>query len=106
MDITVQELKERLDAGTAPVMVDVREPFEWQMQHLPGVIKMSLGTLPVRTDELKEYRDQEIVLICRSGGRSSRATEFMRSQGFDKARNLIGGMLTWKAQIDPTFNVE
>lgn len=105
-DITVKELKERLDAGTAPVMIDVREQFEWDRQHLPGVHKISLGVLPTQLMELGALKDQEVVLICRSGGRSGRATAFLRQQGFANARNLIGGMLAWKEEIDETFDVD
>ncbi|MDX1909612.1 MAG: rhodanese-like domain-containing protein [Bacteroidia bacterium] len=106
MDITVQELKERMEAGTLPVMIDVREPSEWDRQHLDGIRKISLGSLPAFLPELTDLKDQEVVLVCRSGGRSGRATEFMRQQGFAHVRNLTGGMLAWKAQIDPTFDVE
>lgn len=105
-DITVKELKERLDAGTAPVMIDVREQFEWDRQHLAGVKKISLGVLPGQLTELEALKDQEVVLICRSGGRSGRATAFMRQQGFAQARNLTGGMLAWKEEIDASFDVD
>ncbi len=106
MDISVQELKERIDQGDAPLMIDVREPHEWEMQHLDGVQKISLGTLPYKIQDIEEMRDQEVVMICRSGGRSGRATQFLAQQGFTKVRNLTGGMLAWKANIDPDFNVE
>lgn len=107
MDITVKELKERIDQGTAPVMIDVREPYEWENQHLPGVRKISLGTIPAFLPDLtSELKDQEVVMICRSGGRSGRATQFLANQGFSNVRNLQGGMLAWKAEIDPAFNVE
>lgn len=105
-DITVSELKERIDAGTAPTMIDVREPFEWDMQHLAGVEKISMGDIPAKLPELEPLKDQEVVLICRSGGRSGRITQFLQQQGFSKARNLIGGMKAWKAEIDPDFHVE
>jgi len=107
MDITVNELKERIDNGTAPIMIDVREPFEWQMDHLPQVEKISLRDLanPTTLDKMAGRKEMEIVLICRSGGRSGRATNFLKSKGFVKARNLKGGMLAWKTYIDPKFNV-
>ena len=107
-DITVRELKERIDAGTAPVMIDVREPHEWNAQHLEGVEKISLGMLaaPEIQDQIKAYGDKEVVFICRSGGRSGQATQFARQRfGLTNARNLIGGMLAWKADVDNTFNV-
>jgi rhodanese-related sulfurtransferase len=107
MEITVQELKRRIDEGTTPVLIDVREPHEWDMDHLPQVKKISLGDIPVKlNDELAEFKDQEMVMICRSGGRSGRATMFLAQQGFTKVRNLTGGMLAWKTYIDPTFNVQ
>ena len=107
MEISVKELKERIDAGTAPVMVDVREPHEWDRQHLDGVKKISLGTLPVKLqEELGELKEQEVVMICRSGGRSGRATAFLQQQGFSKVLNLTGGMLAWKKEIDPSFDVD
>lgn len=105
-DISVQELKERIDAGTAPVMIDVREAHEWEMQHLPEVRKISLGTIPAQVQDLAELKDQEVVMICRSGGRSGRATGFLASQGFTNVRNLTGGMLAWKEHIDSSFNVQ
>lgn len=106
MDISARELKERIDAGTTPIMIDVREPHEWEMQHLDGVHKISLGDLPTQLNELAQYKDQEVVLICRSGGRSGRATAFLQQQGFSNARNLLGGMIGWKAEIDASFSVE
>lgn len=106
MDISVQELKERIDKGEAPIMIDVREPHEWEMQHLDGVQKISLGTLPYKIQDIEDLKEKEVVMICRSGGRSGRATQFLAQQGFTNVRNLTGGMLAWKANIDNTFNVE
>ena len=106
MDITVNELKQRIDEGTAPVMIDVRNPDEWARQHLEGVEKISLGTIPAKLPDMTDWKDQEVVMICRSGGRSGRATAFLAQQGFSNVRNLTGGMLAWKAEIDPTFDVD
>lgn len=87
-------------------MIDVRESHEWDRQHLDGVEKISLGTIPARLPDLEQWKEKEVVLICRSGGRSGRATAFLRQQGFANARNLSGGMLAWKAEIDPSFDVD
>ncbi|RMG22682.1 MAG: rhodanese-like domain-containing protein [Bacteroidetes bacterium] len=106
MDITVSELKRRIDEDDVPVMIDVREPHEWEMQHLPQARKISLAEIPRYLDELQAVKHREIVLICRSGGRSGRATQFLYQQGFKHVRNLTGGMLAWKKEIDPSFNVE
>jgi adenylyltransferase/sulfurtransferase len=106
-DITVQELNQRIADNDAPVMIDVREPHEWQMQHLDGVEKISLGRFgdPDVQMQLRGYEDKEVVFICRSGGRSGRATAFARQLGAVNARNLTGGMLAWKENVDPTFEV-
>ena len=103
MDIHPNELKERLDAGETLLMIDVREPHEWEMQTLEGVKTISLGEIPGSLGELAAYKDAEIIMICRSGGRSGQACNFLRSSGFTNARNLAGGMMAWKAYIDPTF---
>lgn len=105
-EISVQELNERIQQGEKVHMIDVREPNEWDRQHLDGVEKISLGTLPAKIQDISAWKDQEVVMICRSGGRSGRATQFLTQQGFTNVRNLNGGMLAWKQQIDPSFDVE
>ena len=106
MDISVQELKAKIDNNESPIMIDVREPWEWDTQHLDGVKKIALGTIPGFLPDLSENKDKEVIMICRSGGRSGQATMFLKNQGFSNVRNLAGGMLAWKANIDPTFDVE
>ncbi len=105
MDINVNELKERIDAGNAPIMIDVRNPHEWDTQHLAGVQLISLHELPSKLEELADFKDKEVVMICRSGGRSGNATKFLTDNGFTSVRNMVGGMLAWKAYIDPSFDV-
>lgn len=105
MDITAQELKERMEQGNVPPLVDVREPHEWDMGHLEGAIHLPLGEIAERMGELEQFKDQELVMYCRSGGRSGSATAYLAQQGFANVRNLTGGMLGWKDNIDPDFNV-
>ncbi len=105
MDITVQELKDRIDAGTAPLMIDVREDHEWNMQHLPGAKKITLGTIPANLSKLAELKEQELVMICRSGKRSGKACRYLQQMGFNQVRNLSGGMLAWRDYIDADFKV-
>lgn len=81
-----------VEAGA--VLVDVREPDEWQAGHSPDAELIPLGELAARTGDLSP--DRRIVAICRSGGRSERATGFLRAQGFD-AVNFAGGMRAWAA---------
>jgi rhodanese-related sulfurtransferase len=100
--ITVEELKDRRDHGEALTLVDVREPHEWAISDLPGSIKIPLASLPHRLAELPQ--DGEIVVFCRTGGRSGNAVQFLRQRGFAKAFNLAGGINRWADQIDPTMS--
>lgn len=99
-EITPVELKERLDRGEEIVLLDVREPQEWQICHLPGAKLIPLGQLPQRVHELNSA--DEIVAYCRSGQRSARAVEFLQGAGFRKIKNLRGGILGWATHVDPT----
>ena len=103
-DITVTELKQRLDEGTAPRIIDVREVHEFETDHIAAE-NIPMGEIPGRLDELASHRDQELVICCRSGGRSGNITNYLRSQGFSSVRNLTGGMLAWQAKIDANFQV-
>lgn len=94
MDITVQELKERLDKGEDFVLIDVRQPSEHQEFNVGGKL-IPLGTVPVRMNEIAEDKDVEVVVYCRSGGRSGQAKQFLVQNGFSNVRNLQGGMLAW-----------
>jgi adenylyltransferase/sulfurtransferase len=100
-EMTVQELKARLDAGAAPLVLDVREPFEFDICRLPGATLVPLRELPGRVDELP--RDREIVVVCKAGVRSALAAGFLRLRGFRGVHNLTGGMLRWIAEIDPSL---
>jgi rhodanese-related sulfurtransferase len=104
MDITVAELKQRLDAGETLNILDVREPEEFEMGNLNGRL-IPLQQLPERLAELKPLQHAEIIVHCRSGHRSNLATEFLKSSGFTNPRNLVGGILAWKAAYDPTMKV-
>jgi rhodanese-related sulfurtransferase len=76
------------------VVLDVREPDEWQAGHIEGAVHIPLSQLPTRVEELSP--DDEIVVVCRSGGRSSRAAGWLSQNGFD-VLNLDGGMVAWAA---------
>jgi len=96
--IQPEELKQRLDAGEDIFILDVREPHEYQICNLNGYL-IPLGDLPKRVNELDSSR--EIVAHCRSGVRSAKAVEFLRQAGFQKVKNLVGGVLAWSDRIDP-----
>jgi len=94
-DITIEELKQRMDAGEKLNVFDVRELHEYEEYNI-GATLIPLGTLPSKLDELAELKNQEIILHCRSGARSGNAKMFMLDSGFTNVRNLLGGMLAWR----------
>jgi molybdopterin/thiamine biosynthesis adenylyltransferase/rhodanese-related sulfurtransferase len=99
--MTVGELKARIDAGTAPTILDVREPFEVAICRIPGAIPIPLGDLPRRLAELDSRN--EIVVHCKSGRRSATAVGLLRTHGFSHAVNLSGGILQWINEIEPSL---
>ena len=102
-EISATELKAILDQGDAIALVDVREDFEREIADLPevGQKRIPLGGLPHRTSELE--RERPLVLYCRSGSRSGLATAALRDLGFTNVRNLKGGLLAWKEEVDPSI---
>lgn len=95
-DITTDELKQRLANGEKPLVIDVREPHEYDEFNI-GALNIPLGSLPQRLEELEDHKDGEIILHCRSGARSGNAKAYLQQQGFRNVRNLLGGMLAWQA---------
>ncbi|MFZ1136955.1 MAG: rhodanese-like domain-containing protein, partial [Candidatus Korobacteraceae bacterium] len=97
-DMTVEELKQRLDRGDDLLVLDVREPHEYQICNIGGHL-IPLNDLPKRVSELDSSR--EIVVHCKMGGRSAKAADFLRQSGFTKVHNLAGGINAWAERIDP-----
>jgi adenylyltransferase/sulfurtransferase len=102
-EITPSDLAEELDNGSAITLVDVREAYERDIADLPdhGQVHIPIAEFPARYTEVP--KDARVVLYCRSGSRSGWATEFLRSQGWDNVLNLSGGVLGWRADVDPTL---
>jgi molybdopterin/thiamine biosynthesis adenylyltransferase/rhodanese-related sulfurtransferase len=98
-EINVQDLKRRLDAKEDFDLIDVREEHEWQIAKIPGAKLIPLGELPNRLSELDAGR--EILLQCKSGGRSGRALQFLKQKGFKNLKNVVGGIDAWATHIDP-----
>ncbi|MCE7990828.1 MAG: rhodanese-like domain-containing protein [Roseivirga sp.] len=96
-DITVQQLKARQAANEALNILDVREEWEYEEDNM-GARLMPLGDLPARIDEIADWKDQEMIVHCKSGGRSGRAKKYLESQGFTKVRNMLGGMLAYREE--------
>jgi adenylyltransferase/sulfurtransferase len=99
-EITPVELKQKLDAGEKPFILDVLEPNEYPINKKPGSTLIPLGELPRRYQELDPERD--IVVHCKMGGRSAKAVDYLKSVGFKKVKNLRGGILEWIDKVDPT----
>ena len=98
-DVSVRELKERKDRGEEVFLLDVRETYEYELANLKGHL-IPLRQLKTRLGELDPSK--EIIVYCHVGGRSARAVEFLRQNGFSKARNLEGGIDAWSVEIDPS----
>jgi molybdopterin/thiamine biosynthesis adenylyltransferase/rhodanese-related sulfurtransferase len=96
--LTVKELKQRLDAGEDVFVLDVREPYEYQIANIGGTL-IPQNDVPKRLDEID--RNREIVVQCRSGQRSQRIAEYLAQQGYANVKNLAGGILAWADEIDP-----
>lgn len=99
-EIDAKGLKARMDGGNKFVLVDVREPHEFQIGRIPGSVLIPLGELPKRLNELNPADD--IVVHCKMGGRSAKAIDFLKTQGFSNLTNLKGGILAWSDQVDPS----
>jgi adenylyltransferase/sulfurtransferase len=99
-EIEVTEVKEKMDRGDNFVLIDVREPHEYQICSIPGAKLIPLGEVPKRLDELDKNAD--IVIHCKSGMRSARACGILKAAGFEHVRNMKGGILAWSDQVDPS----
>jgi rhodanese-related sulfurtransferase len=95
-DITSSELKQRQQAGENPTIIDVREPWEFEESRINGSQNIPLGTLPQQLDDLEDHKDQEVIVHCKSGARSSAAKAFLIQQGFTNVRNLEGGITAFQ----------
>jgi adenylyltransferase/sulfurtransferase len=107
-EITVQDFKTKIDKENNNIfLLDVREPFEQYQSKIDyeNSTLIPLGELPERMEEIESHKDQEVVCMCRSGGRSSKACELLESEGFSDVKNLKGGINEWARQIDDSLPV-
>jgi len=95
-NITVEEVKKRMDAGEKLNLVDVREPYENAEFNIGGVL-LPLGDIQaMAVDEIENLKDEEVICYCRSGNRSGQACMILEMMGFTNTKNLTGGMLAWQ----------
>ena len=99
-EITVTQLKARMDSGENLTVIDVREPYEYAIARIPGTKLIPLGQIEERSGELNP--NAEIILQCRSGKRSADALNRLKAKGFTRLKNLVGGITAWSEEIDPS----
>ena len=99
LTITPEEVKQRLDAGEALQLVDVRESFEHDAFNIGGLL-VPLGKIKdYDTSDIDDLKDSEVILYCRSGNRSGQAALILESMGFSNVKNLVGGMIAWQEKF-------
>jgi rhodanese-related sulfurtransferase len=99
--LDVQTLQERLATDTAPRVLDVRTPAEFETSHIPGAYNVPLDTLREHRGELRRHLDEDVVLVCRSGARAAQAEEALAGVGLPGLRVLDGGMVAWESAGAP-----
>ena len=97
--LAVKELKRRIDAGEDAYILDVREPFEYRIANIGGIL-IPMNEVPRRLAEID--RDREVIVQCRSGSRSQQVAEYLKQLGYPRVVNLAGGILAWSDEIDPS----
>ena len=98
-EVTAAELARELEGNSELLLIDVREPLEWEICHIDGATLIPLGQLPERLNELDGHK--EIVTHCHSGVRSMQALEILSAAGFSRVRSLAGGIDAWSTEVDP-----
>jgi rhodanese-related sulfurtransferase len=102
LEITVDQLKEQLGSEKPPLLLDVREPWEFAMAQIPGSTLIPMNEVPGRAfNELDE--EQAIAVLCHHGARSLSVANWLRQQGFGKAQSVAGGIDLWSRLIDPSI---
>lgn len=101
-EINVNDLNERIQKGDKINLLDVREQFEFDMVNLDGKL-IPLGELETRIGEIEDWKDQEVIIHCRSGARSAEACRILMRHGFKNPINLQGGINRWAMLIDPSL---
>ena len=101
-EISVEELKDKIEKKEDFILLDVREPFEHQIAKIEKAKLIPLGQIESRLQEIEAFKDQEIVAHCHHGGRSRKALEFLLSKGFKNLKNVTGGIDEWSLKADPS----
>jgi adenylyltransferase/sulfurtransferase len=100
-EITPAQVKARMDRGDDFLLIDVREPHEWDIAHIEGAKLIPLGQIAARVGELDP--DADIVVQCKMGGRSAKAQDILYANGFTHVKNMVGGITRWANDVDPAM---
>lgn len=103
-EINVEELKEKKESNSNFLLLDVREDVEYLVSNLEGH-HIPLGELKNRLEEIEDRKEDEVIVMCRSGNRSSKAAAYLENKGFKNVANLKGGIKDWAQKIDPALPV-
>ena len=96
-----QQVKAMLDAGDDFVLLDCREPAEYEIARIEQATLAPMSQMRAQLTELMQYDDQTVIVFCHAGVRSMQVTAFLREQGFENIRSMAGGIDQWSQQIDP-----
>lgn len=100
LEITASELKNRLDQGDKMLVVDVREPWEYELCRIKGAKLIPMGTVPANLQALDV--DEDVICYCHHGQRSLDVAVWLRGQGIESAKSLAGGIERWSVEVDPS----
>ena len=103
IEIDCRSVRAKLVAGANLLLLDCREPREYEFVHLSDATLLPMDELPARIDELEPHRAKEIIVYCHLGIRSLQVATWLRAQGFSRAKSMIGGIEQWAQEIDPTL---
>jgi adenylyltransferase/sulfurtransferase len=106
IEITVQDVKARLDQKQDMLLLDCREQVEFDTARIESGVLIPMNEIPERVTEIEAYREKPIVVFCHGGVRSLRVTQFLREQGFGQCQSMAGGIHAWSVEIDssvPTY---
>lgn len=100
LEISAREVKERLDRGDKLMLVDVREPHEYEVCHIEGALLIPMGSVPANLQKLDV--DEDVICFCHHGMRSMDVANWLRGQGIKSAKSMAGGIDRWSVEIDPS----
>ncbi len=104
LEINCAGVKAKLDAEDDFLLLDCREPDEYELVNIDGAVLLPMSEIQERVGELNDYRDREIVVHCHHGGRSLQVTMWLAQQGFEKIKSMAGGIDQWAAEIDRSLS--